>query len=318
MTQRTRDQVGAYGRVAVLMGGWSDEREVSLASGAAVLAALLRSGVDAVGIDLTPEIARGLDWSLYDRVFIVLHGLGGEDGTLQGCLEIAGVPYTGSGVLGSALGMDKLACKRVWAGMQLPIPPYRIMAKDTPAEAVAEALGIPLAVKPARGGSSLALTRVTHVDQIPEAYARAAAQGQGAVLAEQWIQGREFTVGILANEPLPVIEIQPPGEFYDYAAKYHSDATRYLCPPPISRAEQLEIQSLAISAFASIDAEGWGRVDLLRDEHGDLYLVEVNTVPGMTSHSLVPKAAAQAGIDFDTLCLRILDTCMPSVREASR
>lgn len=318
MTQRTRDHAKEYGRVAVLMGGWSDEREVSLASGAEVLAALLRSGVDAVGIDLTPDIARRMDWSAYDRAFIVLHGLGGEDGTIQGCLEIAGLPYTGSGVLGSALGMDKLACKRIWAGMRLPIPPYRIMAKDSSPEAVAEALGMPLAVKPARGGSSLALTRVTHIDQIPGAYARAAAQGKGAVLAEQWIQGREFTVGILGNEPLPVIEIQPPGEFYDYEAKYHSDATRYLCPPSLSLAEQLEIQSLAISAFASIDADGWGRVDLLRDGHGDLYLVEVNTVPGMTSHSLVPKAAAQAGIDFERLCLRILDTSTFSTREVGR
>lgn len=310
MTLQARDNGKRYGRVAVLMGGWSDEREVSLESGAAILAALLRSGVDAVGIDLTPELARTMDWSPYDRVFIALHGSGGEDGTIQGCLEIAGKPYTGSGVLGSALGMDKLACKRVWAGMQLPIPPYRIMAQDTSADAVADALGIPLAVKPARGGSSLALTRVTHMDQIPEAYARAAAQGKGAVLAEQWIRGREFTVGILANEPLPVIEIQPSGEFYDYHAKYHSDATRYLCPPPLGLAEQLEIQSLALSAFAAIDARGWGRVDLLRDEHGDLYLVEVNTVPGMTTHSLVPKAAAQMGIDFDELCLRILDTCV--------
>lgn len=316
MTSQFNKNKNAYGRVAVLMGGWSNEREISLSSGREILGALLRCGVDAVGIDFTRSLARNFDFTRFDRIFIALHGEGGEDGTLQGCLDVAGVPYTGSGVLGSALGMDKLACKRIWTGMQLPNPSYRILGKDTSADAVADALGIPLAVKPARGGSSLALTRVTRVEEIADAYQRAA-QSSGAVLAEQWIDGREFTVGILDAEPLPVIEIRVTGEFYDYDAKYHSEETQYLCPPPINKIAQIEMQTLALSAFAAIDASGWGRVDLLQDPQGEFHIIEVNTVPGMTSHSLVPKAAAQAGIGFDELCLRILETSMPRSSEIS-
>lgn len=302
-TQRVR----RYGRVAVFMGGWSGEREVSLASGKAVLDALLRLGVDAVGVDLTIERARNLDLLGFDRVFIALHGEGGEDGKIQGCLDIAGVPYTGTGVLGSALGMDKLACKRLWAGTNLPSAPYRLLTPEFDPAAVADALGLPLIVKPSRGGSSLGLTRVQDPAQLGRAYA-AASEHPGAVFAEQWISGREFTVSILGNEPLPVIQIETPGGFYDYHAKYEADTTRYLCPPPIGSAALIELQTLALSAFAAVDGYGWGRVDLLQDVHGETYLIEINTVPGMTSHSLVPKAAAVAGIGFDDLCLKILDT----------
>lgn len=301
------ERVRRYGRVAVMMGGWSSERDVSLASGAAVLRSLLRSGVDAVPIDLTVERARKLDLLGFDRVFIALHGTGGEDGTIQGCLDIAGVPYTGSGVLGSALGMDKLACKRLWAGTNLPSAPYRLLPPDFDPEAVAAALGLPLIVKPSRGGSSLGLTRVERADELQAAYEEASGH-PGAVFAEQWIVGREFTVAILDNQPLPVIQIETPGHFYDYHAKYEADTTRYLCPPPLDSGALIELQTLALSAFAAVDGYGWGRVDLLQDAHGENYLIEVNTVPGMTGHSLVPKAAAQAGIDFDELCLRILDT----------
>jgi D-alanine-D-alanine ligase len=304
---RASERVRRYGRVAVLMGGWSDEREISLASGNAVLQALLRSGVDAVPIDLTVERARGLDLLGFDRAFIALHGTGGEDGTIQGCLDLAGVPYTGSGVLGSALGMDKLACKRLWSGTSLPSAPYRLLSPDFDPGAVADALGLPLIVKPSRGGSSLGLTRVERADELIAAYGEAG-RHPGAVFAEQWIVGREYTVAILGNEPLPVIQIETPGQFYDYHAKYEADTTRYLCPPPLESSALIELQTLALSAFAAIDGYGWGRVDLLQDAHGENYLIEVNTVPGMTSHSLVPKAAAQAGIGFDELCLRILDT----------
>ncbi|AGA34242.1 D-alanine--D-alanine ligase [Thioalkalivibrio nitratireducens DSM 14787] len=306
MTQ-TAKRAARYGRVAVLMGGWSDEREISLGSGQAVLQALLRQGVDATPIDLTVERARSLDLLGYDRAFIALHGTGGEDGTIQGCLDIAGVPYTGSGVLGSALGMDKLACKRLWGGTNLPSAPYRLLSADSDPEAVADALGLPLIVKPSRGGSSLGLSRVQSTVELQAAYDEAR-RHPGAVFAEQWIVGREFTVAIVANEPLPVIQIETPGNFYDYHAKYEADTTRYRCPPPLDSAALIELQTLALSAFAAIDGDGWGRVDLLQDVHGENYLIEVNTVPGMTDHSLVPKAAAQAGIGFDELCLRILDT----------
>jgi len=311
---RASERVRRYGRVAVLMGGWSDEREISLASGNAVLQALLRSGVDAVPIDLTVERARGLDLLGFDRAFIALHGTGGEDGTIQGCLDLAGVPYTGSGVLGSALGMDKLACKRLWSGTSLPSAPYRLLSPDFDPGAVADALGLPLIVKPSRGGSSLGLTRVERADELIAAYGEAG-RHPGAVFAEQWIVGREYTVAILGNEPLPVIQIETPGQFYDYHAKYEADTTRYLCPPPLESSALIELQTLALSAFAAIDGYGWGRVDLLQDAHGENYLIEVNTVPGMTSHSLVPKAAAQAGIGFDELCLRILDTSFHSEDE---
>ena len=305
--KRGADRSDRYGRVAVLMGGWSGERDISLASGNAVLQALLRSGVDAVAIDLTVERARNLDLLGFDRAFIALHGTGGEDGTIQGCLDIAGVPYTGSGVLGSALGMDKLACKRLWSGTNLPSAPYRLLSPDFDAEAVADALGLPLIVKPSRGGSSLGLSRVERADELRVAY-QAASRHPGEVFAEQWIVGREYTVAIVGNEPLPVIQIETPGRFYDYHAKYEADTTRYLCPPPLDSSALIELQTLALSAFAAIDGYGWGRIDLLQDAHGENYLIEVNTVPGMTGHSLVPKAAAQAGIDFDELCLRILDT----------
>jgi D-alanine-D-alanine ligase len=311
---RASERVRRYGRVAVLMGGWSDEREISLASGNAVLQALLRSGVDAIPIDLTVERARGLDLLGFDRAFIALHGTGGEDGTIQGCLDFAGIPYTGSGVLGSALGMDKLAWKRLWSGTSLPSAPYRLLSPDFDPEAVADALGLPLIVKPSRGGSSLGLTRVERADELIAAY-REAGRHPGAVFAEQWIVGREYTVAILGNEPLPVIQIQTPGQFYDYHAKYEADTTRYLCPPPLESHALIELQTLALSAFAAIDGYGWGRVDLLQDAHGENYLIEVNTVPGMTGHSLVPKAAAQAGIDFDELCLRILDTSFHNADE---
>ncbi|MFO8152695.1 D-alanine--D-alanine ligase [Thioalkalivibrio sp.] len=314
MTKRA-ERSRRYGRVAVLMGGWSGEREISLLSGDAVLRSLLRSGVDAVPIDLTTERARNLDLLGFDRAFVVLHGEGGEDGTLQGCLDIAGVPYTGSGVLGSALGMDKLACKRLWAGSNLPSAPYRLLSRDFDPEAVADALGLPMIVKPSRGGSSQGLTRVESVAALQPAYEEACRQ-PGAVFAEEWIIGREFTVAILDNQPLPVIQIETPGRFYDYHAKYEADTTRYLCPPPLDSAALIELQTLALSAFAAIDGYGWGRVDLLQDAHGENYLIEVNTVPGMTAHSLVPKAAAQAGIGFDELCLRILDTSFrPSERD---
>lgn len=293
-----------FGKVAVLMGGWSAERKISLQSGAAVLGALQRQGVDAHGIDVGRSILDELQRGRFDRAFIMLHGRGGEDGVIQGALEVLGLPYTGSGVLGSALGMDKLRCKRLWQGTGLPTPDFQLL-DGSPDESALEHLGIPLIVKPAREGSSLGMTKVERSERLKDAWAQAYAFDK-VVFAERWIHGTEYTVAILGSVVLPVIALETPHAFYDYQAKYQARSTRYICPCGLSEPEEQALQRLALDAFDAIGACGWGRVDMIVDAAANPWLIEVNTIPGMTDHSLVPMAARQAGIDFDELVLRIL------------
>jgi D-alanine-D-alanine ligase len=296
----------SFGKVAVLLGGRSAEREVSLNSGAAVLAALLRSGVDAYPFDPAVQNLQGLVDDGFDRVFIALHGRFGEDGTVQGALELLGIPYTGSGVMASALGMDKWRSKLVWLAAGLPIPDYTLLDESSDWNAVAHQLGLPLFVKPANEGSSVGISKVKAASELPAAY-REAARHDPLVLAERFIGGGEYTVSILGEQALPVIKIEPAVEFYDYEAKYLRNDTRYLCPCDLDDAQESEMQRLAKQAFALIGGRGWGRVDFLKDEAGKSYLLEANTSPGMTDHSLVPMAARQAGLSFEQLVLRILE-----------
>lgn len=296
----------ALGKVAVLMGGWSSEREVSLKSGNAVLTALQQRGVDAHGLDAErATILQELQQGQFDRAFIVMHGPGGEDGVIQGALEIIGLPYTGSGVMASALAMDKLRSKQLLEGASLPTPQYMLLDENTDLNYVVAELGLPLMVKPALEGSSIGMSKVEDENQIETAY-QLAAQYSGAVFAEQWIVGKEYTVAILGDEALPVIRLETPHKFYDYEAKYVANDTQYHCPCGLDSEQEAQLQRLALSAFHAIGAEGWGRVDILCDQSGKPYIIELNTVPGMTDHSLVPMAARARGIEFDELVYRIL------------
>lgn len=296
-----------FGRVAVLLGGSSSERAVSLDSGAGVLAALLRRGVDAFAVDGIPALVEAIGEGRVDRVFNILHGTrgGGEDGVLQGLLEALGVPYTGAGVLGAALSMDKIRSKQVWQTLRLPTPDYRVVQGGGDVAAAAAELGLPLIIKPAREGSSVGVSRV-HVPGDLEQAVALAARHDGQLLMERLIEGDEFTVAILDGHALPSIRIVPAGSWYDYHAKYVAEDTQYLCPGCEGDAEQA-LRELALRAFHALDVSGWGRVDVMRDRDGGFWLLEVNTAPGMTSHSLVPKAAAAVGIDYDELCWRVLE-----------
>ncbi|MEO6263534.1 MAG: D-alanine--D-alanine ligase [Luteimonas sp.] len=297
-----------FGRVAVLMGGTSSEREVSLDSGRNVLEALRARGVDARAVDGIPALAVALVQRQFDRVFNILHGHngGGEDGVLQGLLEALGVPYTGSGVLGSALSMDKIRSKQVWLSLGLPTPRYVRLSEGGDVHAAARELGLPVIVKPACEGSSVGVSRV-FTDADLDAAVELASRYPGELLMEQMIQGDELTVGILGDVALPSIRIVPKGQWYDYHAKYVAEDTQYLCPGLEGEAEA-EIRRISLAAFAALDCAGWARVDLMRDRaSGRFHLLEVNTAPGMTSHSLVPKAARQLGLEFDELCWRILE-----------
>ena len=302
-----------FGRVAVVMGGSSAEREVSLDSGRNVLAALRARGVDAHAIDGIPALLDALRAGHFARVFNILHGQhgGGEDGVLQGALESLNVPYTGSGVLGSALSMDKVRSKRVWQSLGLPTPAFVALPRGVDAAAIhaaARTLGFPLIVKPASEGSSVGVTRVFDAHGLDAAVALAA-RYPGDLLMESLIDGAELTVSILDREVLPSIHIVPKGSFYDYNAKYIAEDTEYRCPGLDGDAET-DLRTLALSAFDALACSGWGRVDVMRDRAGRDWLLEVNTAPGMTSHSLVPKAAAAAGIDYPSLCWRILETSL--------
>ncbi|MGK2915549.1 MAG: D-alanine--D-alanine ligase [Porticoccaceae bacterium] len=296
-----------FGRVAVLYGGTSAERAISLLSGVAVLQALLAAGVDVVGIDVAGDLIERLTREAPDRVFIALHGPGGEDGTVQGALEFLRRPYTGSGVLASALAMDKLRCKQLWRGVGLPTAPFAVLeAASDWAQVLAELGGVAM-VKPAREGSSLGMARATTAEALRAAW-QAAAEFDGSVLAERWLAGAEYTVAILAGRALPAIKLETDREFYDYEAKYLANDTRYLCPCGLSPERDARLRELALRAFASLGCRGWGRVDVMADAAGDFHLLEINTVPGMTDHSLVPMAAAAAGLSFGELALAILDT----------
>ena len=308
-TQKAIDPF-ALGKVAVLLGGRSAEREISLKSGAAVLAALQKNGIDAHPFDPSVRNLQALRDENYDRVFIALHGRYGEDGTVQGALELMNLPYTGSGVLASALAMDKWRTKLVWQAAGLPIPDYQLLTDTCDFNAVVEKLGLPLFVKPANEGSSVGITKVKNSSALRAAYLEAA-QYDPLVLAEKFIGGGEYTVAILGQHALPVIKIEPATEFYDYEAKYLRNDTRYVCPSGLSLESETEMQQLALQGFALIGGRGWGRVDFLVDNMGKLYLLEANTVPGMTDHSLVPMAARQAGMSFEQLVLHILGLTIP-------
>lgn len=295
-----------FGKVAVLFGGKSAERGVSLDSGQAVLDALLREGVQAEAFD--PKDRSVTELVNYDRAFIVLHGRGGEDGQIQGVLEWLNVPYTGTGVQGSAIGMDKVKTKQVWQGSELPTAPYRIVSKDSnPADIVA-ALGLPLIIKPVHEGSSIGMSKVERIEDFAEAIAKAT-EHDAVVMAEKWITGREFTIVLLNGQALPVIRLEPPKDvaFYDYEAKYNRNDVQYGIPCGLTGSEEQQLQVLALRAFQAVGASGWGRIDAMQDEQGNFWLLEVNTVPGMTSHSLVPKAAQAVGYSFDALCVAILE-----------
>ncbi|WP_312282435.1 D-alanine--D-alanine ligase [Pseudescherichia sp.] len=300
-------------KVAVLLGGTSAERDVSLNSGAAVLAGLREGGVDAHPVDPRDTDVTQLKNMGFDKVFIALHGRGGEDGTLQGLLELTGLPYTGSGVMASAISMDKLRSKLLWQGAGLPVAPWAALTRKEFEQGLSESvtqhiagLGLPLIVKPSREGSSVGMSKVDEAGALHAALALAF-QHDDEVLVEKWLSGPEFTVAVLGEEILPSIRIQPAGTFYDYEAKYLSDETQYFCPSGIEAEREAQLRDLVLKAWTVLGCRGWGRIDAMQDRDGHFYLLEANTSPGMTSHSLVPMAARQAGLSFSQLVVRILE-----------
>ena len=296
----------SFGKVAVLLGGKSAEREVSLKSGAMVLKALRSKGVDAHPFDPKDKDFATLEKERFERVFIALHGRFGEDGTVQGILEWLGIPYTGSGVLASALAMDKLRTKRIWSAEGLPTAPHAVLTAESNLKAVSKKLGLPIFVKPAREGSSVGMTKVKRAGDLEEAFALAV-NYDPVVIAEKFIDGPELTVSILGEEVLPIIRIETPREFYDYEAKYIANDTRYLIPCGLPKPKEKQIQAMCLKAFQALGCRGWGRVDLMLDRRGKPYLLEINTSPGMTDHSLVPMAARAVGINYEDLCVKILE-----------
>lgn len=308
MTQTVKDSA-EFGKVAVAMGGSAAEREISLASGHAVLKALKRKKVDAVGVDIGDDPFHTLTGQSFDRVFNIVHGRGGEDGVLQGFLEALRLPYTGSGVLGSAIAMDKLKTKLIWKAMGLPTPRWVVVRSEQDLSRCERELGFPLIVKPAQEGSSIGVTKVTNPDELKEALRTAAKHGQD-LFAEAWIHGREYTAGFLQDLSLPLIRLETPNSFYDFDAKYRSDSTRYHCPCGLDEPLEKQLQALAAEACAAVAVTGWGRVDLFLDDQDRPWLIEVNTVPGMTDHSLIPMGAKALGIGFEDLVWKILETSM--------
>lgn len=312
MTRRI-DNAAEFGRVAVLMGGRSAEREISLISGKAVLAGLQRKGVDAYAIDVSFDLCHKLGSGQFDRAFVVLHGRGGEDGEIQGFLQAINLPYTGNGVTASVLSMNKRISKNNWIQQGLPTAGFERVTETTDVTELVARLGLPLIIKPVNEGSSIGMSKVNTEQQLSEAI-ELALKYDADVIAEQWIQGEEYTVAILDGEALPAIRLKTPREFYDYEAKYQSNTTEYLCPCGLDAESEEQMQQLAVRAFEGLGMSGWGRVDFMRDGAGQFYLLEANSVPGMTDHSLVPMAAKQAGIDFDDLVWRILETSFREVR----
>ena len=298
-----------FGKVAVLMGGWAAERKVSLKSGAAVLSALLEQGVDAHKVDAGRDVFDVLRNENFDRVFNILHGRGGEDGELQGGLEVLNIPYTGCGVMASAISMDKLMTKRIWTGAGLATPAFEILSANSDFTAVAEKLGLPLIIKPAQEGSSIGMSKVSEKNQLPAAYQKAA-EFDDIVFAEQWVTGDEYTVALLGDDVLPPIRVEVEADFYDFDAKYESSKTQYHCPSGLDENSQKALQALCKTAFEVVGGKGWGRVDVMQDNVGTFWLIEVNTVPGMTDHSLVPMAAKEQGLSFSELTLKILETSL--------
>ena len=306
---RRRRTIARAGRVGVLMGGVSAEREISLRSGAAVLAALRQAGIEAHGLDWNGRLDSALLESGFDRFFIALHGRGGEDGQLQAVLDLIGKPYTGSGVLGCALAMDKSRAKLTWLGAALPTPPFEMVDAGADTEAVLARLGTPVFVKPAREGSSIGISKVDNGEALAAAIAAARAYDE-SVIVERAVSGGEYTLSIVDGEAFPAIKLETSREFYDFQAKYVDDDTRYLCPCGLSTDAEAELAAIGLRAFEVLGARGWGRVDFMRDEAGNNWLIELNTVPGMTDHSLVPMAARAAGMSFEDLVIAILAASM--------
>ena len=298
-----------FGKVAVMLGGSSAERDVSLKSGMAVLKGLVAKGIDAHAFDPAAHSLQELVDDGYERVFIALHGRGGEDGAMQGALQVLGIPYTGSDVLGCALGMDKVRCKQIWHALGLPTASWRVITQEEIEQVNAEALLLELGgrviVKPAREGSSIGMSSADSAPRLAAAL-KHAAQFDDDILVEQWIEGPEYTIGLLDGNALPVIRLQTPHEFYDFEAKYQANDTQYHCPAGLSDEDEAKLRSLAERAFSAIGASGWGRIDVMRSGNGDWFLLEANTVPGMTEKSLVPMAAKAAGLNFNDLVERIL------------
>ena len=303
--RQLEQMVREAGRVGVLMGGRSGEREVSLKSGQAVTTALCNAGVDATALDWAGSLDALLQYRAYDRFFVALHGRGGEDGQVQAALDLLGLPYTGTGVAGCAIAMDKYRSKLAWLGAGLPTPDFHVVEPDSDVQAIIADLGLPLVVKPAREGSSLGVAKVKRAQDFTAAVSAARAFDE-LVLAERFVDGAEYTLAIVAGQTLPIIRLETPHEFYDYAAKYLVDTTSYICPCGLSVTDEAAAAALGLRAFKVLDGSGWGRVDFMHDLQGRLWLIELNTVPGMTDHSLVPMAARQAGWSFEDLVVAIL------------
>ena len=303
---RKKTSVARFGKVAVLLGGKSSEREISLMSGRNVLEGLRKAGVDAHPFDPAERELSDLKQEGFERAFIALHGRYGEDGTVQGALELLGIPYTGSGVMASALSLDKLRTKLIWLASGVPTPRHEVITADSDWTGVAEKLGLPLIIKPAHEGSTLGLTKVLDAERLPTAY-RDAAKYDSLVLAEEFVEGEELTGGFVGEEALPLIRIEAPQGNYDYQNKYFSDETRYICPCGLPPREEHRIQELVMRSAWVLGCSGWGRADLIRRADGSVSLLEMNTSPGMTGHSLVPMAAKVAGISFEQLVVRILE-----------
>lgn len=300
-------QAHEFGKVALLYGGTSAEREVSLRSGNAVLEALRAQHVNVEPIDVGADVLDRLRQGKFDRVFIALHGKGGEDGTLQGALQMMGLPYTGSGVLGSSIGMDKLRTKLLWLGAGIPTPRFAVLDAGFRTDEVVAQLGLPMIVKPSGEGSSIGMSKVERAEQLLPAW-ELARQHDALVFAESWITGKEYTAAILWDDVLPMIRLETPRQFYDYQAKYKSNDTQYICPCGLDVAEEKRIAAVALKAFQSLNCSGWGRIDIMCDAQAQPWLLEVNTVPGMTDHSLVPMAARASGLSFEQLVWRVLET----------
>ena len=301
--------INHFGKVAVLMGGRSAERRISLLGGKAVLAALQSQGVDAHKVDVDRDIAEQLTQGKFDRAFIMLHGRGGEDGEIQGVLNSLAIPYTGSDVTGAVLSMNKALSKDIWQQLALPTASFCHVNKDTDPQSVIDKLGLPLFVKPVNEGSSIGMTKVDRSDELKTAIDVALVYDE-EVIAERWIDGEEYTVAVLGPSSLPVIQLKTPNEFYDFDAKYEANTTEYLCPAGLSDEDEIYCRELALRAFEALRMSGWGRIDLMRDQTGQFYLLEANSIPGMTDHSLVPMAAKQAGLSFEQLVMQILSSSL--------
>ena len=301
--------VSRFGKVAVLMGGCSSEREISLASGSAVLNALKEMRVNASGIDVSGDVFERLHAENFDRAFIVLHGFLGEDGCIQGGLDVIDMPYSGCGVLASSICMNKWMTKRIWSGQGIATPGYQVLGESIDADSLAAELGLPMILKPASQGSSIGITKVNSKEEVMAAW-QSARDHESTVIAEKWIDGQEYTAAVLAGRVLPLIRLETPRTFYDFDAKYHSSDTLYHCPCGLPAAQEMRIKEQALLAFEATSATGWGRVDLILDAEAQPWFLEINTVPGMTDHSLVPMAAKAEGMDFNELVIRILETSL--------